>query len=586
MICINRKIIQSVDYIFVDFFDTLMFRKIHSSQMEKQWDIALSKKLCLRKGILSQCRRQIVEKSGKDECAINYRTLCNEIWEQLHNVYRIDCILDREEFYSLSFDIETHLELGVQYINREMYNFLQSQKKNGKKIVLVTDFYLPTESYEIFGRRYHLDELLDYIYCSSDLEMTKSGSGKIYDYVLNELSVDPKRVLMIGDNLKSDKKNAQNYGMYAYRYFPLAHKIRTNLCKRLDVDCRKISYKNICKSADKEVIFGEYMLPLAYFTEKLYAELFREKQMVNFLSRGGYFLKILMDAYQNLSIPKDQIITTNYIFNSRKVNEKAVTDSKARKLLYEYLSPYIHNNEFVFVDEGWHGHGQLIFSDNLKLNTKGYYLGLMSNSTKKKCKRRGILFQKDETGKNSSYYGVFRTNLTLYEQILTAPHGSVQEYYRNENNQICVKFNENEKEQKLYEGHTAELQILLLDYIKAVFVWQCKLSKYKIAKSMLKSLLFANKEKRNLLKLYDKSYFNNVCDNSKKTFGHIKQVHINVLKMFLEPEEYMRYFCKIKEKCHSELLYVIYVPVGILIYCYCRISLFFKHIFIKSHEDD
>lgn len=49
MILINEKQFIDKQYIFVDFFDTVMFRKVHSHQMPKLWDNALSKKLVWKK---------------------------------------------------------------------------------------------------------------------------------------------------------------------------------------------------------------------------------------------------------------------------------------------------------------------------------------------------------------------------------------------------------------------------------------------------------------------------------------------------------------------------------------------------------
>ena len=98
---------------------------------------------------------------------------------------------------------------------------------------------------------------------------------------------------------------------------------------------------------------------------------------------------------------------------------------------------------------------------------------------------------------------------------------------------------------------------------------------------MLDSLLFANKKKRELLKKYDESYFNNAIDDTQKGFGNIKQIKINLIELICSPEEYLRYFCKLKEKCQSRLLYLLYVPVGCVIYCWCRFSLFVKK-FVKK----
>jgi hypothetical protein len=101
---------------------------------------------------------------------------------------------------------------------------------------------------------------------------------------------------------------------------------------------------------------------------------------------------------------------------------------------------------------------------------------------------------------------------------------------------------------------------------------------------MMRPLLFANKAKRTLLKHYDKNYFNNVVDDSKKNFGHIKQIQLNLGELLCNPEEYMRYFCKLKEKCVSETLYLLYLPFGAAIFAYCKASIFVKYRLFRKKD--
>jgi hypothetical protein len=83
---------------------------------------------------------------------------------------------------------------------------------------------------------------------------------------------------------------------------------------------------------------------------------------------------------------------------------------------------------------------------------------------------------------------------------------------------------------------------------------------------------------------YDSHYFNNVVDNSKKDFGKARQAKINVFKLLFKPEEYMHYFCKIRERCKSEISYAVYVPIGFAILFYCRLSIFIRHC-IKNKDE-
>ena len=582
MIGISRKQVEHTEYIFVDFFDTLMFRSVHSCQMTEAWDRALARKLELAAGKLRDCRRAVLAEAGRDECAVNSHTLCGRIWEKLKHASE-NVSPGKEDFCKLSLETETYLEFGVQYVNREIFRFLDEQKKQGKKIILVTDFYLPAESYHRFLKKCGPGQLADQIFCSSDIGLTKSGDGLLYGHVLKTLDITPAQAVMIGDSLQADKLNAERYGIRSFRYFPFIHKVRTNLSRILKRDGSRSCYKTIRSFTRKDLMFLEYVFPLSCFTERLYDQLRYDRQnSAYFLSRGGYYLKILFDAYEAFCVPEKETIRTQYLYNSRKVNILAEKDEEARSLLTEYLAPYTKGNSFSFVDEGWYGHGQLIYTRTLGLKTAGYYLGLMDNFPETDCQRKGILFHVDENGRKSPYYGIFRTNCTLYEQLLTAPHGSVEAYVRGENQEITAVLKDNEQERRLYSGYTKAVQDHLLDYAKALFVWQCPMSLYQIAVQMIRPLLFAGREKRKLLKIYDGAYYNNAQDDSKKEFGKLKQVRINVIQLLYKPEEYMRYFCKVKERCTSDPAYALYIPFGMVVYGYCRLSLFLKRCFERE----
>lgn len=48
--------------------------------------------------------------------------------------------MTKEEFAELSKKIDIYIEFGVQYLNREIVDFLRKQKQQQKRIVLVSDF--------------------------------------------------------------------------------------------------------------------------------------------------------------------------------------------------------------------------------------------------------------------------------------------------------------------------------------------------------------------------------------------------------------------------------------------------------------
>ena len=572
MIRVNHQVLKDKEYIFVDFFDTIMFRSVHSQQMLPLWARALSAKLGIAQERLIRARKSAIKRENRNECAIPYKILCSHIYSQLQNIIPD---VTQDEFYRLSLEIETYIEFGVQYINKEMLNFLKKQKQQGKKIVLVTDFYLPGKTYQVFMQKCNLCDLVDCVYCSSDIGKTKYDDGELYGVVLESLNISPAQVFMIGDRTQPDVENANKFGIAAIRYFPIVHKLWTNFCKFFIRDCSVIAHRTIKKEAQKNCPFGAYIFPLAYTIKKLNTRLYEESQNANFLSRGGYFLKILFDTYEDLVIPNAQKIKSFYVHNARKVNEKAKNNEKDRNLLRKYLQKFMKDDTFCFVDEGWNGHGQMIFTQNLDLKTKGFYLGLFQNPPIQNCQREGLLFEKSAK-QESPLYGVFRTNCTLYEQLLTAPHGSVEAYRENDTGKIEAVCKYNEVEQQLYTNYTAAIQKQLLDYAKSLFVCGCDFNLYDCGKIVLKELLFANYSKRQILLQYDKSYYNNIDDSEEKNFGTISSIKINLLDLIVNPENYLRYFCKLRQIFHSKAAYALYLPIGVILYCYLKISILVK----------
>lgn len=288
---INKARNKSV--IFVDFFDTVMFREVHSNQLIYQWEKSIKNKYpSLLNTDLIFLRKEAINKFGENECAISYKELINEIYNFID-----DKQIDLDDFYNISYLVDYSVDMATQYINKNIINTLKYLKsKYNKKIYLVSDYYLPGDCYDKYLKPYELDDLFDGIYCSSDLNKTKY-KGNIYKYVLGDLNIKANNVLMIGDSKHSDYDKAKENGIEAYRYFPILHKLKTNIRKRSNYDYSKHIAHKVFKNTFKNTLFGDYSLNLYYFTKELSKEVHKEKiPQVGFLARGGTFYKnVLID---------------------------------------------------------------------------------------------------------------------------------------------------------------------------------------------------------------------------------------------------------------------------------------------------
>ncbi len=558
--------------IFVDFFDTIMFRKIHSFQLLPQWEVKLK---TIYPELISvdliNLRKDCIKKFEKIEYEIKYENLIRSIYDKL--VLHENFSVPFEEFYHNSYKTELYIDYATQYPNKKIIKYLKNQYKLKKEIYIVSDYNLPKEAYEIYLEQYNLNYLFKGIFSSSDFESSKHN-GHLYNIVADVLQINMKDVLMIGDSKHSDVDMALKSGIgKAKHYFPLAHKLQTNSSRKLNISFSTFGKKYLFKKGQKSDCFLEYAIPLYFAVEKIYDELLKSNcnQDVLFLSRGGYFLQKLFNEYQKGKTIK---FNTIYFKNSRFVNKLTYTNEEQQQILEKYLDDNSKENRLFIVDEGWNCSSQLFFTNKYGYKTNGYYLGTFINDANQNALRKGVLFNINSDGSKSKYYGIFRTNCTFYEQILTAPHGSLKSYKMNGEK---VEFIEewNEKEKNLYINHTKEIQKKLMHLFCSIDAWNIRYSEKYIAHKLIYTLLFSNRNRLALLQKYDASYYDNMGKQSKAQ-QNIKEVHITLKSLICFPEDNMRFFCKLKELFYKKKIYVLYYPVGLCIYLYTKIVLFIK----------
>lgn len=569
-----KKKCANKTHILVDFFDTVMFREVHSFQLMAQWENALKIKFPELIDLnLSLIRKNIIKDLGKEECVIPYKELLKNVFDQI----KTSSSFSFDEFYNTSFQIDKYIDMATQYPNKKIVNALKKLRKDGKSIILVTDYYLPAEVYNDYLSFFNLRSLFDEIVCSSDLQLTKS-SGELYEYVITQFG-SPKNMIMIGDSKESDYINALKHGIDSIRYFPFFHKVKTNIRLRNGYSFDKHAAKSIYKKCYSDTLFAEYGINLSFFSRNLYkeAKLDNAKSLA-FLSRGGYLLKICFEQYQNLAVPEDSKINAIYIKNSRRVNRDAEKYPECADLLRRYFEQNGVSNPAYVVDEGWYCTSQIAFHKLFGWDVYGYYVGVMENKPIEGiCKRRGILFEKNENGKPSSLYGVFRTNCTFYEELLGAPHGSAKKYV-DQNGRVEVEEKWEDIEREFYYKRIKELQKKAMDVNGSLICWNIDLSKYELSKYVIHTLLYSSQERIAILKEFNDSWFDNVNDTQEKSFGDIYKLRINVLDLIVHPENYLRYFCKVKElQLNHKSFRVFYPIVGRLIDWYCSLFIMMRY---------
>lgn len=117
------------EIILIDFFDTVMFREVHSFQLLPQWAKIISEKYGLNQDLLGI--RKKLENEFKDNIyEIPYKELIKNIFDMLD----MDCSFD--EFYKFCFDTEVNIDLSTQYPNSFIIRRLKRQRMPEKRFTL------------------------------------------------------------------------------------------------------------------------------------------------------------------------------------------------------------------------------------------------------------------------------------------------------------------------------------------------------------------------------------------------------------------------------------------------------------------
>tara|TARA_R110002111_G_scaffold82729_10_gene130258 strand:+ start:7956 stop:10025 length:2070 start_codon:yes stop_codon:yes gene_type:complete len=320
---------KNIKFLFTDYYDTIVHRRVHPNYTQRIWAKLMIRELGLPISIdelyfiRQESVKYLIKTLGREDVEIPYDTLKEEICKRLINA-DVVLIKGKNEFISLFEDADVRAESDVQYLNQDVLDTLKYFKSNGGKVYLVSDFYGSKTLFEKLLTHHGILDLFEGIYSSAALEKSKHTSS-IYEPILSELSLNPKEVMMIGDNLRSDYANAKKNGLNAYL---LPHKKYLKKNRRNNFGNDKKALKSIINDVYKtcnkssSIPYTEYIVFYHTFVERMY-ETARRKNLKDlfFLSREGQFLKKLFDSYQNFTqIDESRKINTHYLKVSRQAS--------------------------------------------------------------------------------------------------------------------------------------------------------------------------------------------------------------------------------------------------------------------------
>jgi len=654
----KAKKISDLNYIFCDYYDTIIHRKVHPLQTFRIWAKIISRELGLdisinelakyRKTSMSYLRK----KTGLYEAEIAYETVIREVYQRLCNEKIVDSKVTFETFLSYAAEADFQTESSVQYVNKKTVQTLEYFKAQGYKIFCVSDFHCNQALMTRLIKFHGLDYLYDKIYISCSENACKENKGSIYKSILEKEHISKNEVLMIGDNLKSDVTNAFLHGIEG---FYLKHQKQKLQQKYQMFDTDKKDYRKQIKHFEKELKskeypYAEYLIIFHVFIERLYAKARKEGiKNLFFLAREGQFLKRLFDTYQKdlggrygepikshyLKISRQAamqisfkpleeedfyILKTRYFdslslgqflntflfkediilkianniaenpdtliedFFESELYQKLINDALFQKLYEEnrvtqkkYFNAYLKSfnvnlatEGMHLVDVGWRGSMQdrIYAYFEGEYNVEGYYLGIEDvYDVKQDLKRHGLIFTVYPFSQNGDL--IMKANKQLFEQFLSASHGSTLGYDSSES--FTIEYHKKE-ELEMYTKYIGPIQeYMYSNYSKLLSIVKTLTYDNEITSDYLLDLkirsdLMASRKKISFVDELEKNFFNNLGNNKVGVtygFGDVPMSLYGFIKrLILYPEQMFRYLVKIKPFMYRKKLFFLTWPIN------------------------
>lgn len=283
--------LNSFEYVSFDVFDTLLFRAV--SDYRLVFDIVAlkyyekyKKNINNFKNIRIQAESQVRKRSEGREITL----------EMIYDNISLDNIAKKR-----LMDIECNVEVDICIPNTLMIEVLNWCKINKKKIVIITDMYLPRTVFERLFYKFGIS--YDYMFISGEEGVTKR-SGLLFNVVIDKMSIKPSQIIHIGDDKNNDIEQPRKYGINSieriYKWNlakTYLHSIKSSIVKD---QLNTIFSKYVCPDNDNIVpwrlgftLIGPMMFEFCEWIHKQKEEKNLDKLL--FVAREGYLIKKCYD---------------------------------------------------------------------------------------------------------------------------------------------------------------------------------------------------------------------------------------------------------------------------------------------------
>lgn len=222
---------EEVEHITFDVFDTLINRPVETPADAYKFLEAISLKLS--NGLTEDFyRTRVTAEVETRRNSTNGEITLDEIYDAIQEHYQLT-----DEVTSLIKNAEIDLEIRLIEIRPAGKRLWDAAKRSGKPISIISDMYLPE-----FVIKKMLDKTgysgYSKLFVSSTHGVRKKEGG-LFDIVLNELNIPPRKIIHIGDNVAADIKMPESKGMLSFRIVRALERMRANKFYRSIFDPRK-----------------------------------------------------------------------------------------------------------------------------------------------------------------------------------------------------------------------------------------------------------------------------------------------------------------------------------------------------------
>ena len=328
-----KEIINKKETVSFDVFDTLLFRNIYKPvDIFKIMEPEVSEKY----GISDFAKLRVdCEAASRNEKNKNETSL-DEIYDLIGKKIEKDVSKIKKR------EIELELEFIVANpFIKDIFDYAVEKKK---KIVLISDVYLPSDVMKKLVKKAGYKDVPIYISCEYH---AGKGTTELYEVVCKSEKLNKNTWVHIGDNKYSDYEKAKEFGIDAIVYENIRSKDKLGEPKTIESSIIRGIQNNYLYNGN-EVTYWEkfgvlYASPIYYgFTNWLF-KLTKDKDNLFFLARDGYIIEKIYDDFKKNEGSK---INTHYLYCSRKVFQLPALLHKTKDELMDFLVSFTEDYSF------------------------------------------------------------------------------------------------------------------------------------------------------------------------------------------------------------------------------------------------